>query len=131
MKKLLSLCLVILIVASFAACSKSDEKPSDTPPSDPTVSNSATSDPTVSDSATSDTASQSSAETKGKYEDAKVYENKDGKPTAKTEDGTEVELTGENMQSLYAEYEKVRGTGSEKEKELLDKMQVILEATNK
>ena len=121
MKKLLSLCLVILIVASFAACSKSDEKPSDTPPSDPTVS----------DSATSDTASQSSAETKGKYEDAEVYENKDGKPAAKTEDGTEVELTGENMQSLFAEYEKVRGTGSEKEKELLDKMQVILEATNK
>ena len=121
MKKILSLCLVILIVASFAACSKSDEKPSDTPPSDPTVS----------DSATSDTASQSSAETKGKYEDAEVYENKDGNPAAKTEDGTEVELTGENMQSLFAEYEKVRGTGSEKEKELLDKMQVILEATNK
>ena len=94
MKKILSLCLVILIVASFTACSKSDEKPA----------NSAASDSTVSKSAASDTASQSSAETKGKYENAQVYENKDGNPAAKTEDGTEVELTGENMQSLYAEY---------------------------
>lgn len=63
---------------------------------------------------------------KMKYEDADIYE-KEGKKYAKTEDGTEVEFSGENMQALMEEYMQVQGTGSEKEKELLDQMQVILD----
>lgn len=62
-----------------------------------------------------------------KYGDAEIYETKEGVPAAKTESGTEVELTGENLQNLFAEYEKEKGSGSEREKELLDQLQLILE----
>ena len=68
-------------------------------------------------------------ETKAKYEDVAIYE-RDGKKYAKTESGTEVELSGENLQRLMTEYVLVQGTGSEKEKELLDQMQVILDNTD-
>ncbi|MBR5505358.1 MAG: hypothetical protein IKV73_03525, partial [Clostridia bacterium] len=73
------------------------------------------------------TASEPSADTK--YGDAEVYTNADGKDAAKTESGVEVELSGDNLQKLYGEYQKVAGTGSDKEKELLDQIQLILEAS--
>lgn len=62
-----------------------------------------------------------------KYGDTEVYENDKGVPVAKTESGVEVELTGDNLQKLFAEYEKVKGSGSDEEKELLDQLQLILE----
>lgn len=62
-----------------------------------------------------------------KYGNAEVYE-KDGKPYAKTDDGKEVELTDENMGRLLEKYAKVQGSGSEEEKDLLNQIQVFLEA---
>lgn len=62
-----------------------------------------------------------------KYGNAEVYE-KDGKPYAKTDDGKEVELTDENMGRLLEKYAKVQGSGSEEERDLLNQIQVFLEA---
>ena len=64
-----------------------------------------------------------------KYGNAEIYNNESGKPAAKTENGTEVELTNENMNKLFEEYQKVQGSGSDEEKELLDQIQLILEAS--
>lgn len=66
-------------------------------------------------------------EVKGKYSDNEVYKDEAGTEYSKTESGTEVELSGENFQALMEEYEKVKGTGSEREKELLDQIQVIMD----
>ncbi len=116
MKKFIYLILVCLVVISgLSACKGEKETPAEY----------------SSSAETKEETASSSAQTKGKYEDAEVYKNENGVEAAKTQKGEEVELTGENMQKLYEEYEKVRGTGSEKEKELLDKMQVILDITNK
>jgi len=71
-----------------------------------------------------------SQEVAPKYEGVEIYE-KNGKKYAKTEDGTEVELSGENLQYLMGEYAKVQGTGSQREKELLDQMQIILDNADK
>lgn len=62
-----------------------------------------------------------------KYGNAEVYTDSKGNKAAKTEDGTEVELTSENLQNLMTEYTKVKGSGSEEEKKILDQIQVILE----
>lgn len=62
-----------------------------------------------------------------KYGNAEVYTDSKGNKAAKTEDGTEVELTSENLQNLMTEYAKVKGRGSEEEKKILDQIQVILE----
>ncbi|MDY3304734.1 MAG: hypothetical protein SOW78_10785 [Clostridia bacterium] len=62
-----------------------------------------------------------------KYGNAEVYTDSKGNKAAKTEDGTEVELTSENLQNLMTEYAKVKGSGSEEEKKILDQIQVILE----
>ena len=62
-----------------------------------------------------------------KYGEDDVYTNASGVPAAKTESGTEVELTGETLQELMDEYGKVTGTGTPEEKELLEKIQVLLE----
>ena len=64
-----------------------------------------------------------------KYGNAEIYNNESGNPAAKTENGTEVELTNENMNKLFEEYQKVQGSGSDEEKELLDQIQLILEAS--
>lgn len=63
----------------------------------------------------------------GKYFDNEVYTGDDGKEYSKTEEGTEVEITGDNLKTLMEEYEKVKGTGSEREKELLEQLQVIID----
>ena len=92
-----------------------------------------TADKTVSsssDNSGTEDADSQNQQVKPKYEDAELYE-KDGKKYAKTEDGTEVEFSGENMQTLMEEYMQVQGTGSEREKELLDQMQVILDNADK
>ena len=75
----------------------------------------------------SQTAASANEETK--YGNAEVYTNDNGKPAAKTESGVEVELSGENMNKLLEDYQKVQGSGSEEERAVLDQIQVILEAT--
>ena len=62
-----------------------------------------------------------------KYGEDDVYTKANGVPAAKTESGTDVELTGETLQELMNEYGKVTGTGTPEEKELLEKIQVLLE----
>lgn len=114
--KLIAALTLILFVFSFAACSDNDKAKA------PKVSSSA--------QESKENSSASSENENSKYKDAKVYE-KDGVPYAKTEKGIEVELSGESLMELMAEYEKVKGSGSEKESELLDKIQLILEAPKK
>ena len=108
---------LVFVISSFAACSNKDSKES----KKPDIS-SAKSDKEKSDDKKADSSSE-----KTKYGKSEVY-NKDGKNYAKTDDGQEVELSGENMQKLLADYEKVKGTGSDEEKDILNKLQVILEA---
>ncbi len=88
-------------------------------------------DAPVSGATSSKDASVSGAPSKEetKYGNAEIYNNESGKPAAKTENGTEVELTNENMNKLFEEYQKVQGSGSDEEKELLDQIQLILEAS--
>lgn len=76
---------------------------------------------------TSSPSEKSNEKIPDKYGDAEVYE-KDGKPYAKTDDGKEVELTDENMGKLLEKYAKVQGSGSEEERDLLNQIQVFLEA---
>ncbi len=96
----LKLFLCLTLVFSFVSCSKNEEK-------------------------IKEPSTQSSSNTK--YGDADVYE-KNGVPHAKTESGEEIEISSDNFAKLISEYEKVKGSGSAKEKELLDKIQLILEA---
>ena len=114
--KLIVALTLILFVFSFAACSNDNKAPS---PKQPSSSQNNTEIKEASSSA--------SENENTKYGDAKVYE-KNGVPHAKTQKGEEVELSSESFMELMAEYEKVKGSGSEKEKELLDKIQLILEA---
>ncbi len=115
--KLLSLILSIcLVFAAFVSCAKEE---TNTPEKI---------NPPKEQSSDSNQEQSSAAAPDSKYGEAEVYQNDKGNPAAKTEDGTEVELTGESMESIYSEYEKVKGSGSEKERELLDKLQLILEA---
>lgn len=119
-KKIIAAALATLMsVAIFAGCSK-DTGSSAVPGSD---------EKGVQSSATADAESSSDAQTSTKYGNAPTYQTEDGKTAAKTESGTEVELTGENLAKIYAEYEKVKGSGSDREKELLDQLQLILEAS--
>ena len=117
--KLIAALTLILCVFSFAACSNDDKTQSPQAPSS-----------SQNNMEIEENSSASSENENTKYGDAKVYE-KDGVPHAKTEEGEEVELSGESLMELMAEYEKVKGSGSEKEKELLDKIQLILEAPKK
>ena len=117
--RVLSLFTVLcLTLAVFAGCKGTDKKEV------PSTSAGESADAPQS----ADKGTDSSAGAPAKYENAQVYENADGNKAAKTKSGEEVELTGESMAELYAQYEKVRGTGSQEEKELLDKLQLILEA---
>ena len=120
--KLISIMVLALFILSFAACS-SDKTNEETE-----IPSSASQEEIKTDKKEEPKSHNTSApEDGGKYSEAKVYE-KGGVPHAKTESGQEVELSGESLNNLLAEYEKVKGTGSEKEKELLDKIQLILEA---
>ena len=114
--KLIALLSLILFVFSFAACSNDNKAKTPEAPSS-----------SQENIESKEASSASSPNENTKYGDAKVYE-KDGVPHAKTQKGEEVELSGESLMELMAEYEKVKGSGSEKEKELLDKIQLILEA---
>ena len=115
-KKLFALVSVIaLSLFAFSSCSGKDEAkdvPSEVQENTDQSKNAET---------------ESKEEVKGKYSDNEVYKGDDGKEYSKTEDGTEVEITGDNFQALLEEYEKVKGTGSEREKELLDQIQVIMD----
>lgn len=120
MKKFLSLIVAAMMCVSIlSACSSKDDGAE--------VDTSSAADSQTESASDAQTASEPSANTK--YGDAEVYTNADGKDTAKTESGVEVELSGDNLQKLYGEYQKVAGTGSDKEKELLDQIQLILEAS--
>ena len=142
MKKIIALIAAVCVVFSFAGCSsdkKADknEKTSNSAsqstenktnkPSDVAIPSA----PAASDGNVTAPAEAPSAPAKEDtlYGDAEIYTNENGKPAAKTNDGTEVEFTTENMQKLFAEYEKESGTGSEREKELLDQIQLFLEAS--
>ena len=118
-KKILALVLTTLMcVCALSACSTKDDA--------------SEVDTIKGTEIQSETASESSAEVQNegtKYGDAEVYINADGKEAAKTESGVEVELSGDNFAKLYEEYQKVAGTGSDKEKELLDQIQLILETS--
>lgn len=67
-----------------------------------------------------------SSEPVGKYAGMETYK-KDGVEYGKTEDGKEVAISGENMQKLIEQYEKVKDSDPKKEQELLDQLQVILD----
>ena len=120
MKKFLSLIVAAMMCVSIlSACSSKDDGAE--------VDTSSAAESQTESASDAQTASEPSADTK--YGDAEVYTNDDGKDAAKTESGVEVELSGDNLQKLYGEYQKVAGTGSDKEKELLDQIQLILEAS--
>ena len=125
--KILSLCMMLTLVLSFAACSDKEEVKKESEAVSTAEKDVAPqekpAEPEVKQEAE---APKSTEEVKPKYADAEIYE-KDGVKYARTEDGTEVEMTGENLQAMMQEYVKVQGTGSDKEKEILDRMQVILD----
>lgn len=146
MKKIIALIAAVCVVFSFAGCSsdkKADKKektsnsasqstetkttePANTEvPAAPAASDGNVTAPTEAPA----TPSAAPAKEDTLYGNAEIYTNENGKPAAKTNDGTEVEFTTENMQKLFAEYEKESGTGSEREKELLDQIQLFLEAS--
>ena len=119
--KLFAVLTLTFFVFSFAACSKNKEKTND----EKAPSSQSSSEPAPSK--TQGTENKNTNEDGTKYGDANIYE-KDGKPHAKTESGQEVEISGDNLNELIKEYENVKGSGSAKEKEILDKIQLILEA---
>ena len=112
--KLFAVLTLTIFIFSFVSCSKNEEKEIDT--KSPTSQNS------------SEKTDKITEESSTKYGNANVYE-KNGVPHAKTESGTEVEISSDNLTQLISEYENVKGSGSDKEKELLDKIQLILEAS--
>ncbi len=57
-----------------------------------------------------------------------LTENTDGTKVAKSETGLVVEYSNETLFELYEEYEKIKGKDEAKEAELLEKIQLILEA---
>ena len=119
-KKILAFVLAaIMCTCVLSACSTKDDAAE--------VDTSSAAESQTESASDAQIASEPSADTK--YGDAEVYTNADGKDAAKTESGVEVELSGDNLQKLYGEYQKVAGTGSDKEKELLDQIQLILEAS--
>lgn len=69
-----------------------------------------------------------SAEGQSSLGKIEVIEKEDGTKIAKSEFGLEVECSGENFMRLYDEYEKVKEKDAQKEAELLEKIQLILEA---
>lgn len=125
MKKFLSLivaAMMCMIMLSACSSDKDVDEGKSLKPSQ-NQSESASDGQTVSEPSTE----APSADTK--YGNAEVYTNDNGNDAAKTESGVEVELSGDNLQKLYGEYQKVAGSGSDKEKELLDQIQLILEAS--
>ncbi len=109
--KTLKLCALIsafcIVFAAFGACSATKEIPES--------------------KTSSGEAPSEQSEAAAKYGDAEVYKKGDSS-YAKTDDGIEVELSEKNLQRLFEEYTKVQGSGSDKEKELLNQIQLILEA---
>lgn len=142
MKKIIALIAAVCVVFSFAGCSsdkKADKKEktsnsasqsTETKTTEP-ANTEVPAAPQTSDGNVTAPSEAPSAPAKEDtlYGNAEIYTNENGKPAAKTNDGTEVEFTTENMQKLFAEYEKESGTGSEREKELLDQIQLFLEAS--
>ncbi len=115
-KSILLISLVSILLFVFSGCAK-----------DTNTEKTDTLKPQTNKTQTQNASDASNASDGAKYANAEVYEKK-GTPHAKTDDGQEVELTGENLQKLVEDYQKVQGTGSKEEKDLLNKIQLILEA---
>jgi len=143
LKTLTAALAAISIVCAFAGCS-SDEKADSPKKADSSASSekSADSKEDTSSNNPSDAVAASSAQPADgavlnaapasedtKYGDAEIYTNDNGNPAAKTEDGTEVELTTESINELFKEYEKVKDTDSEEEAAILEQLQLFLEAS--
>ena len=113
MKRLLfSLLATFVSIALFSACS-----------SQRAVS------PVGTDAQTKQTeADKASPEGESSLGKIEVIEKEDGTKIAKSEFGLEVECSGENLMELYGEYEAVKEKDAQKEAELLEKIQLILEA---
>ncbi len=132
MKKRLLIFGVAAIMAitscfAFSACSGDKAKKTD---SKKVSSDSLEVENKAEDAKTEEVKPEENAQTAPATEgNAEVYTNDNGKPAAKTESGVEVELSGENMNKLLEDYQKVQGSGSEEERAVLDQIQVILEAT--
>ena len=125
--KILSLCVVFALVVSFAACKDKPQPISEGASSSEPAQKAVGADDKETEKTNNQTQNQSSADNvKPKYADAEIYE-KDGVKYAKTEDGTEVEMTGDNLRSMMEDYSKVQGSDSEEEREILDRIQVILD----
>ena len=116
LKSILLISLVSILLFVFSGCAK-----------DTHTENTETAKPQTNETQTQKAGDNTNTSDGAKYGNAEVYEKK-GTPHAKTDDGQEVELTGENLQKLVEDYQKVQGTGSKEEKDLLNKIQLILEA---
>lgn len=108
MKKIFTLFLASVLCAALVSCSSPKEEP---------VEN-------------TENETQLQTEVQGPGE-VEVITKEDGTKVAKSQTGLEVECTNENLMKLYEEYEKVSGSGSDEEKELLAKIQMIIEAQTK
>jgi len=122
--KIISFSLLLIIISALSACSdtKSDIKQT------PSINSSAQEKETTT--VQNEESLSSDDETPGKYSDIEIYE-KDSIKYGKTDNGTEVEISGDNFQYLMSEYMKVKGNNSDEEKNLLDKLQVILDNFDK
>ncbi len=108
MKRLLLVLLSVFAVAIiFAACSSESEPDR---------------------KQTEITSSSEEDKNKSALGNIEIIEKEDGTKIARSETGLEVECSGEKLMELYGEYEAVTGKDEEKEKELLSKIQLILDA---
>ncbi len=113
MKKILTFFLAAFVsIALFSACSSHNEA-------------SIAGEDAQTKQTEADVASSDGERGLGKIE---VIEKEDGTKIAKSATGLEVECSGENLMNLYDEYEKVKEKDAKKEAELLEKIQLILEA---
>jgi len=131
-KKILAFALAAMMcVCVLSACSSKDDG------TEPDTSSAAESQPeSASDGkATAESQQESTSDAQitpeiqiqSGFGNTEEYTNADGNEVVKTKSGVEVEVSGENFARLYGEYKKVSGTGSDKEKELLEQLQLVIE----
>ncbi|MBQ4526834.1 MAG: hypothetical protein II998_02050 [Clostridia bacterium] len=140
LKRIISILAAISIVVTFVACSKdsaekkakSDSSSSSDKPAKENTSgktnNPGSAIPVAPGANPSqDGSADAGTSTGGKYSGVETYINDNGNTAAKTEAGVEVELTTENFNALMNEYMTIQGSGSEREKELLDQLQIFFD----
>lgn len=125
MKKIITLITALALVGSvFTGCSSKESSKNNDEKKTAETTSAATVESVASDAGKSAEENQNT-----KYGNAEVYTNDEGKKAAKTESGVEIELSTDKLAELYGEYQKVQGSGSDAERELLDQIQLILEAS--